>query len=65
LALIANTFIETISYFREAPQLLKIESKNKALLLEGFNALFHKREYDKRYWSANYIENPAEDPPLQ
>lgn len=42
-----------------------IESKNKALVLEALDTLFHKRDYDERYWSANYIENPAEDPPLQ
>jgi hypothetical protein len=40
-----------------------IESKNKTLVLEAFDALFHKRDYDEL--SANYIENPVEDPPLQ
>jgi predicted SnoaL-like aldol condensation-catalyzing enzyme len=38
-----------------------IESKNKALVLEAFDAAFNKRDpgaYD-RYWSPNYIQHSA------
>ena len=33
-----------------------IESKNKALVLEAFDTLFNKRDYEaaQRYWSPNY-----------
>jgi predicted SnoaL-like aldol condensation-catalyzing enzyme len=36
-----------------------IESKNKALVLEAFDTLFNKRDYEaaERYWSANYIQH--------
>ena len=42
-----------------------IESKNKALVLEAFETLFNKRDYEKaeRYWSANYIQHSAHIPP--
>jgi predicted SnoaL-like aldol condensation-catalyzing enzyme len=38
-----------------------IEEKNKALVLEAFNALFNKRDYEAaaRYWSPNYIQHSA------
>src|SRR5881409_1699843 len=38
-----------------------IESKNKALVLEAFDALFNKRDYAaaQRYWSPNYIQHSA------
>lgn len=38
-----------------------IESKNKALVLEAFDALFNKRDYAAaaRYWSPNYIQHSA------
>src|SRR5437899_1522261 len=38
-----------------------IESKNKALVLEAFDALFNKRDYAaaERYWSPNYIQHSA------
>jgi predicted SnoaL-like aldol condensation-catalyzing enzyme len=34
---------------------------NKALVLEGFDTLFNKRDYDaaSRYWSPNYIQHSA------
>ena len=34
---------------------------NKALVLEAFNTLFNKRDYEaaKRYWSPNYIQHSA------
>ena len=35
--------------------------KNKALVLEAFDALFNKRDYARaeRYWSPNYIQHSA------
>jgi len=38
-----------------------IESKNKALVLEAFDALFNKRDYGaaERFWSPNYIQHSA------
>lgn len=37
------------------------EAKNKALVLEAFDALFNKRDYAtaERYWSPNYIQHSA------
>jgi predicted SnoaL-like aldol condensation-catalyzing enzyme len=42
-----------------------IESKNKAIVLEAFDMLFNKRDYEaaKRYWSPNYIQHSAHIPP--
>lgn len=42
-----------------------IESKNKALVLQAFDTLFNKRDYEaaERYWSANYIQHSAHIPP--
>src|SRR5258706_14906088 len=39
----------------------KIESKNRALVLEAFDPLFNKRDYAaaERYWSPNYIQHSA------
>jgi predicted SnoaL-like aldol condensation-catalyzing enzyme len=38
-----------------------VEAKNKAVVLEGFDALFNQRDYQKaeRYWSPNYIQHSA------
>src|SRR6201984_1204882 len=38
-----------------------IESKNKALVLEAFDTLFNKRDYEaaERYWSPDYIQHSA------
>ena len=38
-----------------------IEEKNKALVLEAFDALFNKRDYAAadKYWSPNYIQHSA------
>src|SRR6266403_5538493 len=38
-----------------------IQEKNKALVLEAFDTLFNKRDYEaaKRYWSPNYIQHSA------
>src|SRR6267142_243803 len=38
-----------------------IESKNKALVLEGFDTLFNKRDYAaaERFWSPDYIQHSA------
>ena len=38
-----------------------MEEKNKALVLEAFNTLFNKRDYEAaaRYWSPNYIQHSA------
>ena len=35
--------------------------KNKALVLQAFDTLFNKRDYDAaaRYWSPNYIQHSA------
>ena len=37
------------------------EEKNKALVLEAFDTLFNKRDYEAalRYWSPNYIQHSA------
>ena len=37
------------------------EEKNKALVIEAFDALFNKRDYAaaERYWSPNYIQHSA------
>ena len=41
------------------------EAKNKALVLEAFDTLFNKRDYEaaERYWSPNYIQHSAHIPP--
>jgi predicted SnoaL-like aldol condensation-catalyzing enzyme len=41
-----------------------IESKNKALVLEAFDTLFNKRDYEaaERYWSPNYVQHSAHIP---
>ncbi len=38
-----------------------IESKNKALVLEAFETLFNKRDYEtaQRFWSPDYIQHSA------
>ncbi len=38
-----------------------IEEENKALVLEAFDALFNKRDYEAaaRYWSPNYVQHSA------
>ena len=37
------------------------ETKNKALVLEAFEALFNRRDYvaAEKYWSPNYIQHSA------
>ncbi len=42
-----------------------IEAKNKELVLEAFDRLFNKRDYEaaERYWSPNYIQHSAHIPP--
>ena len=37
------------------------ESRNKALVLDAFDALFNKRDYAaaERFWSPNYIQHSA------
>jgi len=39
----------------------KIESKNKALVLEAFDTLFNKRDYAaaEKFWSPHYIQHSA------
>ena len=39
----------------------KIESKNKALVLEAFDTLFNRRDYAaaERFWSPDYIQHSA------
>ncbi|HEY2045847.1 MAG TPA: nuclear transport factor 2 family protein [Candidatus Udaeobacter sp.] len=38
-----------------------IQEKNKALVLDAFDTLFNKRDYQaaERYWSPNYIQHSA------
>ncbi len=38
-----------------------IESKNKALVLEAFDTLFNKRDYETalRFWSPDYLQHSA------
>ena len=38
-----------------------VEEANKALVLEAFDTLFNKRDYNaaERYWSSNYIQHSA------
>ena len=38
-----------------------IQEKNKALVLEAFEALFNRRDYTKaeQYWSADYLQHSA------
>ena len=38
-----------------------LKNKNKALVLEAFDTLFNKRDYEaaKRYWSPKYIQHSA------
>lgn len=48
------------------PQMEKTpEEANKALVLEAFDTLFNKRDYQaaERYWSPNYIQHSAHIPP--
>jgi len=37
------------------------KKRNKTLVLEAFNTLFNKRDYESaaRYWSPNYIQHSA------
>ena len=39
----------------------KIESRNKALVLEAFDTLFNKRDYAaaEKFWSPDYIQHSA------
>jgi predicted SnoaL-like aldol condensation-catalyzing enzyme len=39
----------------------KVESNNKALVLEAFDTLFNKRDYAAaaRFWSPHYIQHSA------
>jgi predicted SnoaL-like aldol condensation-catalyzing enzyme len=40
---------------------MTMAEKNKTLVLEAFNTLFNKRDYEAaaRYWSPNYIQHSA------
>jgi hypothetical protein len=42
-----------------------IQEKNKALVLEAFDALFNRRDYAaaERFWSADYVQHSALVPP--
>src|SRR6266404_4182720 len=44
-----------------ASEMTTMQEKNKALVLEAFNTLFNKRDYEAatRYWSPNYIQHSA------
>ena len=43
------------------PRDLEREQKNKALVLEAFDALFNRRDLDaaERYWSSDYVQHSA------
>ncbi|MEG9434388.1 nuclear transport factor 2 family protein [Terriglobus sp. ADX1] len=38
-----------------------LQQRNKALVLEAFNTLFNRRDYEtaERFWSPNYIQHSA------
>jgi predicted SnoaL-like aldol condensation-catalyzing enzyme len=38
-----------------------MQERNKALVLEAFDTLFNKRDYEsaERFWSPNYIQHSA------
>lgn len=38
-----------------------LEERNKALVLEAFDTLFNKRDYEaaERYWSPHYVQHSA------
>lgn len=40
---------------------LEQEARNKKLVLEAFDALFNRRDFDaaERYWSPNYLQHSA------
>jgi predicted SnoaL-like aldol condensation-catalyzing enzyme len=42
-----------------------VEEANKAVVLEAFDTLFNKRDYEaaERFWSPNYIQHSAHIPP--
>jgi predicted SnoaL-like aldol condensation-catalyzing enzyme len=42
-----------------------IEEANRALVLEAFDTLFNKRDYEaaERFWSSTYIQHSAHIPP--
>ena len=42
-----------------------VESRNKALVLEAFDTLLNKRDYEaaEKFWSPNYIQHSAHIPP--
>jgi len=42
-----------------------VEEANKALVLEAFDTLFNKRDYNgaERFWSPTYIQHSAHIPP--
>jgi predicted SnoaL-like aldol condensation-catalyzing enzyme len=44
----------------------KIESKNRALVLEAFDTLFNKRDYAaaERFWSPDYIQHVSGTYPI-
>src|SRR5882762_11987565 len=41
------------------------QEKNKALVLDAFDTLFNKRNYEaaEKYWSPNYLQHSAHIPP--
>src|ERR1700745_2287049 len=41
------------------------QERNKALVLEAFDTLFNKRDYEEaqRYWSPAYIQHTRHNPP--
>jgi predicted SnoaL-like aldol condensation-catalyzing enzyme len=43
----------------------KLESRNKALVLEAFDTLFNKRDYAaaEKFWSPRYLQHSAHIPP--
>jgi predicted SnoaL-like aldol condensation-catalyzing enzyme len=43
----------------------KTEEKNKALVLEAFDTLFNKRDFEaaERFWAEDYVQHSAHIPP--
>jgi predicted SnoaL-like aldol condensation-catalyzing enzyme len=43
------------------PRDLELESQNRELVLEAFDALFNRRDFEaaQRYWSPDYIQHSA------
>ena len=52
---------DDIHHRREGRMSKSMAAKNKAIVLEAFETLFNKRDYEaaERFWSPNYIQHSA------